>query len=183
MILDAKIEMVPDSLHSRLGSTGDMRVCNRCRRETEEMFCPDCRVLTSLPKERSEPVASEVGEVFECTIWQAANRSRAIEVPVSERDKHFSRDFDMIVLYIEGLRAISKLGSGFWKKPAVIKKALGEDGKDKLAKFVEKHHLLPPDQSLKEKGVVDTITFEVLVPAEEFKVSVTEKVEGNQSPS
>ena len=65
----------------------------------------------------------------------------------------------------------------------MIKKALGEDGKDKLAKFVEKHHLLPPDQSLKEKGVVDTITFEVLVPAEEFKVSVTEKVEANHSPS
>ena len=183
MILDAKVEMVPDSLHSRLGSTGEMRICNRCRRETNEMFCPDCKVLTSLPKERNEPVTSEVGEVFECTIWQAANRSRAIEIPIGERDRHFSRDFDMIVLYIDGLRTICKLGSGFWKRPAVIKKALGEDGKDKLAKFIEKHHLLPPDQSLKEKGVVDTIAFEVLVPAEEFKASVTEKVEANQDLS
>ena len=165
---------------SYLGSTGEMRICNRCRRETEEMYCPDCRVLTSLPKERNEPVKSEVGEVFECTVWQAANRSRAIEVPISERESHFSRDFDMIVLHIEGLRAVCKLGTGFWKKPAVIKKAIGEDGKDKLAKFIEKHHLLPPDQSLREKGVVDTITFEVVVPAEEFKVSVTEKTEGER---
>lgn len=141
------------------------------------MFCPNCRVLTSIPKERKAPVASVAGDLFECTIWQASNRSRGIDIPLGHRDRHFSKDFEMIVLYIEGLRSIAKLGSGFWRKPAVIRKALGDDGKDKLGKFIEKHHLLPPDQSLKEKGIVDIVIFEVVVPSEEFKISIAERAE------
>ena len=166
-----------------LRRTGDMRICNRCRKETEAMFCPDCRVLTSVPRELKSPVSSAPGEVFECTLWQAANRSRGIEIPLEHRDRHFSKDFEMVVLHIEGLRTIAKLGASFWKKPSIIKKALGEDGKDKLAKFVEKHHLLPPEQSLKEKGIIDTITFEVVSPGEEFRVSVTEKADKESSIS
>lgn len=165
-------------MSSLFRSTGTMRICNRCQQETEAMFCPNCRVLTSLPRVRKAPVTSVAGEAFECTVWQASNRSRGIDVSVSNRDKYFSKDFEMIVIHIEGLRTIAKLGSGFWKKPAVIKKALGEDGKDKLAKFIEKHHLLPPNQSIQEKGIVDTIVFEVMVPSEEFKISVAERAEG-----
>ncbi|UCE81241.1 MAG: hypothetical protein JSV94_02115 [Methanobacteriota archaeon] len=122
-------------------------------------------------------MASVAGDLFECTIWQASNRSRGIDIPLGHRDRHFSKDFEMIVLYIEGLRSIAKLGSGFWRKPAVIRKALGDDGKDKLGKFIEKHHLLPPDQSLKEKGIVDIVIFEVVVPSEEFKISIAERAE------
>lgn len=178
---DTKLEMVTDSLPPLLRNASDMRVCNRCRQETEEMFCPSCRVLTSIPRERREPATSVAGEVFECTVWQAPNRSRGIEVTTHQRDKFFSRDTDMVVLHIEGVRTIAKLGPAFWKKPAVIKKAVGEDGREKLAKFIEKHHLLPPDQSLKEKGIVDTVVFEVAIPSEEFKISVAERAEG-ESP-
>ena len=154
------------------------RICNRCHRETDQMFCPSCHVLTSPPKQASQPVTSSQGEVFECTIWQGPNRNRGIEVPGQNRDKFFSKDHDMVILHIDGLRTIAKLGSGFWRKPSVIKKALGEDGRDKLGKFIEKHHLLPPEQSLSEKGIVDTIVFEVVAPAEEFKVSIVEKLQG-----
>jgi len=72
---------------------------------------------------------------------------------------------------------VARLGPQFWKKPAVIKKALSDDGKDQLIKFFEKHHLLPPQQSMKEKGIVDTVVFEVVIPMEEFKISVTERAE------
>ncbi len=154
------------------------RMCNRCRKETDKMFCPNCHVLTYPPKPATGPATSSQGEVFECTVWQGPNRNRGIEVQVQSRDKFFSKEHDMVVLHIEGLRTIAKLGAGFWKKPAVIKKALGEDGRDKLGKFIEKHHLLPPNQSLSEKGIVDTMIFEVLVPSEEFKVSLTEKMRG-----
>lgn len=154
-----------------------MRVCNRCKQETEEMFCPACRVLTAHPKERRGPATSARGDLFECTIWQGPSRSRGIEVPVHDRDKYFSKEHEMIVLDIEGVRTIAKLGAGFWKKPAVIKRAIGDDGKDQLSKFISKHHLLPPDQSVKEKGIVDTIVFEVVAPAEEFKLSVVEKAQ------
>ena len=102
-------------------------------------------------------------------------------MPVSERDKYFSKDHDMVVLHVDGKRTIAKLGPGFWKKPSVIKKAVTDDGKDQLIKLFEKHHLLPPNQSMKEKGIVDVLIFEVVTPTEEFKVSVTEKQE-DQSP-
>jgi hypothetical protein len=155
---------------------GTPRICNRCRKETEQMFCPSCHVLTYPPKASTGPATSSQGEVFECTIWQGPNRNRGIEVQAQSRDKFFSKEHDMVVLHIEGLRTIAKLGAGFWRKPAVIKKALGDDGRDKLAKFIEKHHLLPPEQSLSEKGIVDTMVFEVVTPAEEFKVSVVERI-------
>jgi hypothetical protein len=159
-----------------------MRICNRCMQETEQMFCPTCRVLTSLPKERRAPSASARGDLFDCVIWQGPSRSRGIEVPAEHRDKYFSKDHEMVVLDLEGTRTIAKLGAGFWKKPAVIKRAMGDDGKDHLYKFISKHHLLPPDQSLKEKGIVDAITFTVVAPGEEFKVSVTERsVAGGES--
>lgn len=160
-------------------TTGATRVCNRCRKETDEMFCPDCRVLTYPPKHAETPPTSVQGDVFECTIWQGPNRARGIEVGRQDRDKFFSREHEMIVLHIEGMRTITKLGSGFWRKPAVIRKAVREDGKDQLGKFIEKHHLLPPEQSIKEKGIVDTIVFEVVSPAEEFRMSVIEKMQNS----
>ncbi len=152
-------------------------MCNRCNRETEQMFCPDCHVLTYPPKQAGAPATSAEGDVFECTVWQGPNRNRGIEVIPQDRDKFFSKEHGMIVIHLEGVRAIAKLGSSFWRKPAVIKKAVREDGKDILARFMEKHHLLPPQQSLKEKGVVDTVVFEVVIPSEEFRVSVTEKTQ------
>jgi len=158
-----------------------MRVCSRCRKETSEMFCPACHVLTYPPRAAGSAPVSAVGDTFECTIWQGPNRSRGVEVPVSERDKYFSKDHDMVVLHVDGKRTIAKLGPGFWKKPSVIKKAVTDDGKDQLIKLFEKHHLLPPNQSMKEKGIVDVLIFEVVTPTEEFKVSVTEKQE-DQSP-
>ena len=83
----------------------------------------------------------------------------------------------MVVLYIEGKRSVAKLGPPFWKKPSVIKKSISDDGKEQLVKFFEKHHLLPPSQSIKEKGIVDTVIFEVITPMEEFKIAVTERQE------
>ncbi len=58
-----------------------------------------------------------------------------------------------------------------------IKKAVDDAGRDQLVKFFEKHHLLPPQQSMKEKGIVDTVIFEVVTPLEEFNVSITERHE------
>lgn len=154
-----------------------MRVCKRCRKETSQVFCPTCRVLTFPEGAPETGPASAAGESFECTIWQGPNRSRGIEVPVRMRDKFFSKRNAEVVLHIEGRRAVAKLGQGFWKKPAVIKKALTDNGRDELIKFFEKHHLLPPEQSIKEKGIVDTLIFEVVTPREEFKVSVVERQE------
>lgn len=170
----ANLEMRPNALP---GTTepSTMRVCSRCRKETEEMFCPNCHVLTHPPKISTEPVTSAAGETFECTIWQGPTRSRGIEVTPADRDKFFSKEHGMVILHIEGLRTVAKLGAGFWKKPAIIKRAHGDDGKEQLSKFIEKHHLLPPEQSLQEKGIVDTLVFEVLQPSEEFKVSVVER--------
>jgi hypothetical protein len=50
-------------------------------------------------------------------------------------------------------------------------------------KLFEKHHLLPPDQSLKEKGIVDTLIFEVITPREEFKITVIERKESDDCES
>lgn len=141
------------------------------------MFCPDCHVLTYPPKQAGGPATSAVGDVFECTIWQGPNRNRGIEVVLQNRDKFFSKEHEMVVLHMEGIRAVAKLGSGFWRKPAIIKKAVREDGNDQLGKFMEKHHLLPPQQSLKEKGIIDTIVFEVVIPSEEFKMTIMEKMQ------
>lgn len=141
------------------------------------MFCPSCHVLTYPPRAAGTVPASAQGDSFECTIWQGPNRSRGIEVPQSERDKYFSRQQDQIILWIDGKRTVAELGPQFWKRPSIIKKALSDDGKDQLLKFFEKHHLLPPDHSLKEKGIVDTVVFEVMTPHEEFKLSVTERQE------
>lgn len=152
-----------------------MRVCKRCRKETNQVFCPTCRVLTFPTGSPDTGPVSAAGESFECTIWQGPNRSRGIEVPVGMRDKFFSKRNEEVVLHIEGKRTVAKLGQGFWKKPAVIKKALTDNGMDELIKFFEKHHLLPPEQSMKEKGIVDTLVFEVVTPREEFKVTVIEK--------
>lgn len=152
-----------------------MRVCPRCRKETSEMFCPSCHVLTFPPKAATETPRSAMGDTFETTIWQGPNRSRGVEVQPSVRDVYFSRSHDLVVLHIDGRRTVAKLGPQFWKRPAVIKKAVSDDGKDQLIKLFEKHHLLPPKQSMKEKGVIDTIIFEVVTPHEEFKLSVTEK--------
>ncbi|OGS42118.1 MAG: hypothetical protein A3K67_07145 [Euryarchaeota archaeon RBG_16_62_10] len=154
-----------------------MRVCNRCRKETDEMFCPNCHVLTYPPRAAGAAPSSSSGDIFECTIWQGPNRSRGIEVPISERNRYFSKEHDVVVLHIDGKRTVAKLGPSFWKKPAVIKKATTEDGRDQLIKMFEKHHLLPPQQSIKEKGIVDTVVFEVVTPTEEFKISVTERTE------
>jgi len=86
----------------------------------------------------------------------------------------------MVVLHLEGRRAVAKLGPQFWKKPSVIKKAVDDAGRDQLIKFFEKHHLLPPSQSMKEKGIVDTVVFEVVTPTEEFKIAATEKMENGK---
>jgi hypothetical protein len=145
------------------------------------MFCPRCKVLTSIPRESVAPITSAQGETFECTVWQGSNRSRGIDVSAGDRDKYFSKQHDMVILHIEGLRTVAKLGTGFWKKPSIIKKALGDDGKDQLAKFLSKHHLLPPEQSVKEKGIVDTLIFEVVAPSEEFKVSVVERSQAGEN--
>lgn len=154
-----------------------MRVCHRCRKDTEQMFCPTCHVLTYPPRAAGTAPVSSSGDSFDCTIWQGPNRSRGIEVPSSERDKYFSKEHDMIILHIEGRRAIATLGPGFWKKPSVIKKAVDDAGRDQLVKFFEKHHLLPPQQSMKEKGIVDIVVFEVVTPTEEYNISVTERHE------
>ncbi len=154
-----------------------MRTCSRCGKETEEVFCPSCHSLTFPKVAREAAPTGPPGEVFECTVWQGPNRSRGIEVPPDTRDKHFSKAHDIVMLHIEGRRTVARLGSSFWKKPSVIRTSLSDDGRDQLLKFFEKHHLLPPDQSLKEKGIIDTIVFEVVVAQEEFKVSVSEKQE------
>jgi len=152
-----------------------MRVCNRCKKETEQMFCPSCKVLTYPPRAQGTAPVSAMGDLFDCTIWQGPNRSRGIEVSQSDRVKYFSKDHNMVVLLIEGRRAVATLGPQFWKKPSVIKKAVDDAGRDQLTKFFEKHHLLPPPQSMKEKGIVDTVVFEVITPSEEFKIGVTER--------
>lgn len=157
-----------------------MRVCPRCKRETDQMFCPSCHVLTYPPRAPGLTPTSAQGDSFECTIWQGPSRSRGIEVPQSEREKYFSRDHRQVVLWVDGRRTVAELGPQFWKRPAIIKKALSEDGKDQLLKFFEKHHLLPPEQSLKEKHIVDTVVFEVMTPMEEFKLSVTERQEADK---
>jgi hypothetical protein len=152
-----------------------MRVCTRCKTETDEMFCPTCRVLTQPSKTAEVTTPSSSGDSFECTIWQGPSRSRGILIQTVDRDRYFSKSHDMVVLHIDGLRTIAKLGAGFWKKPSIIKKATSDDGKEQMAKFLEKHHLLPPEHSLKEKGIVDTLVFEVISPTEEFKVTVSER--------
>lgn len=139
------------------------------------MFCPSCHVLTYPPRAATAAPESVSGDSFEATIWQGPNRSRGIEIPVDARNKFFAKGSEMVVLLIDGKRTIARLGPQFWKKPSVIKKALSDDGKDQLVKMLEKHHLLPPSQSMKEKGIVDTVIFEVVTPHEEFKLSVTEK--------
>ncbi len=154
-----------------------MRICTRCRGETEEMFCPRCRVLTQPSKATEVSTPSSSGDSFESTIWQGPSRSRGILIQTDDRDRYFSKSHDMVVLHIDGIRTIAKLGAGFWKKPSVIKKANSDDGKEQLSKFLEKHHLLPPEHSLKEKGIVDTLVFEVISPTEEFKVTVAERRE------
>jgi hypothetical protein len=131
-------------------------------------------VLTYPPKTSIASTESVTGDIFECTIWQGPNRSRGIEVPIHVRDKFFDKSNREVVLQVEGKRTVASLGPQFWKKPAVIKKAVSDDGKEQLVRFFEKHHLLPPPQSMKEKGVVDTVVFEVVTPMEEFKLSVTE---------
>ncbi|OGS56576.1 MAG: hypothetical protein A3K60_00355 [Euryarchaeota archaeon RBG_19FT_COMBO_56_21] len=158
-----------------------MRVCNRCRKETEQMFCPACHVLTYPPRAAGSAPTSAAGEFFDATIWQGPNRSRGIEIAQNERDKYFSKKQDLVVLHIEGRRTVATLGQQFWKKPAVIRKAVDDAGREQLVKFFEKHHLLPPAQSIKEKGIVDTVVFEVVVPCEEFKIAVTERAEGRGS--
>lgn len=104
-------------------------------------------------------------------------------MPQSAREKYFSKEHGQVVLWIDGKRTVAELGTQFWKKPAIIKKAQSDDGKDQLLKFFEKHHLLPPEQSLKEKGIVDTVVFEVVVPFEEFKLSVTERQDSDKEES
>jgi hypothetical protein len=158
-----------------------MRVCNRCKRETEQMFCPSCHVLTYPPRSPGASPKSAMGETFDCTIWQGPNRNRGIEVSLDNREKFFSKDHDMVILHIEGRRSVAKLGPQFWKKPSVIKKAVDDAGRDQLIKFFEKHHLLPPNQSMKEKGIVDTVVFEVLTPTEEFRIGATEKMENDKA--
>jgi hypothetical protein len=161
---------------SRGGRPLATRVCNRCKKETEQMFCPTCHVLTYPPKTTVVSVESSAGDTFESTIWQGPNRSRGIEIPTHARDKFFEKGTEEVVLQIEGKRTVAKLGAQFWKNPPVIKKAVSDDGKDQLVKFFERHHLLPPKESMKEKGVVDTVVFEVVTPMEEFKLSVTEHI-------
>jgi len=141
------------------------------------MFCPSCHVLTYPPRAPGTAPTSSQGDTFECTIWQGPSRSRGIEVSQAGREKYFSKDHRQVVLWIDGKRTVAELGPQFWKKPSIIKKALSDDGKDQLLKFFEKHHLLPPEQSLKEKGIVDTVVFEVVSPMEEFRLSVTERHE------
>lgn len=160
-----------------------MRVCKRCRKETTQMFCPTCKVLTFPAGSPEGAPTSAMGDSFECTIWQGPNRSRGIEISVSNRDKYFSKRNEEVVLQIDGKRTVAKLGVGFWKKPAVIKRALTDNGRDELMKLFEKHHLLPPDQSLKEKGIVDTLIFEVITPREEFKITVIERKESDDCES
>ncbi len=157
-----------------------MRVCKRCRKETNQMFCPTCKVLTFPASAPEAAPSTATGDSFECTVWQGPNRSRGIEISQHDRDKYFSKRNEEVVLHIDGRRSVAKLGVGFWKKPAVIKKALLDNGRDELIKFFEKHHLLPPDQSLKEKGIVDTIVFEVITPREEFKITVVERQESDE---
>ena len=157
-----------------------MRVCPRCRKETGEMFCPSCHVLTFPPRAAGAAPESAAGDTFEATIWQGPNRTRGVEIRTDLRDKYFSKSHDLIILQIEGKRTIAKLGPQFWKKPAIIKKSVTDDGKDQLVKLFEKHHLLPPKQSMKEKGIVDTIIFEVVTPHEEFKLSVEERQENDE---
>ena len=160
-----------------------MRICSRCKTETDSMFCPTCHVLTQ-PSKRVEATPTSVpGDSFECTVWQGSNRSRGIQIQTSDRDAYFAKNHDMVILHIDGLRTIAKLGVGFWKKPCVIKKATSDDGKEQLSKFLEKHHLLPPEYSLKEKGIVDTLVFEVITPTEEFKITVVERRANSDSDS
>ncbi len=154
-----------------------MRVCPRCKKETEEMFCESCHVLTFPPKAATETPKSAAGDTFEATIWQGPNRSRGLEIQTSVRDNYFSKSHGIVVLRIDGKRTVARLGPQFWKKPSVIRKAVSDDGKDQLIKLFEKHHMLPPKHSMKEKGIVDTVIFDVVVPHEEFKLSVTERQE------
>lgn len=153
-----------------------MRWCRNCQIEADTIFCPKCRNLTVLGKdEEPAPTKSKAGEIFECKIWPGPNFMRGIRIGIPNRDRYFSKSTKLIVLNIQGVRCLTELPNTFWRSSPEIRAAKDDSGKNYLGKWIEKHNLLPPAISGKQKGKEDVVLMEVVEPENEFKVYLSKE--------
>jgi len=158
-------------------------MCGNCNKRTDEMFCPDCKVLTR-PMPAGAPATFDVkkGERFECGVYAGASDVRGIKVGKANRDKYFSKAHDTVVLYLGRRRATYELPNSFWKSSTLIRKAVSPRGRNLLDTWVRRKGLSPPDVAKQVKGKEDVIVLEV-VDENEFKVLAHDDLEGLEKPS
>jgi hypothetical protein len=105
-----------------------------------------------------------------CSVWSGPQRGIKIGVP--NRNLHFSPDYQQIIIEIDGEEALVDFTKfpKFWTSCPEIRVAKNESGHNILKEFIEKHNLLPPQESLRKKGKKDKVYLEVVEPYRKFRL-------------
>lgn len=111
---------------------------------------------------------SKKGDRIECTIWSGPQPG--IYIGFTNRDRHFSQEFEEIEIEIDGKLCKVNLPPSFWVSCPEIRVARDEKGKNVLLEWIRKNNLMPPTKSRKIKGKEDRVILEVIEPYRKFKL-------------
>ena len=114
---------------------------------------------------------TEKGDVMKCSIWSGPQRG--IRIGIKNRGRHFSQDNRSIIIEIEGEECgvdFTKFPK-FWISCPEIRVAR-RFGHNRLKEFIERHNLLPPQESLRNKGKKDIVYLEVVEPYQKFRLRI-----------
>lgn len=113
---------------------------------------------------------SKKGDVIKCSIWSGPQRG--IRIGRINRRLHFSQDYKRVIIEIEGEECLVDIAEfpRFWTSCPEIRVARNRYGHNRLKEFIERHSLLPPQESLRKKGKKDIVYLEVVEPYQKFRL-------------
>jgi len=105
-----------------------------------------------------------------CSIWSGPQRGIYIGTP--KRKQHFSKEHNDIVIEIEGEDCFTSLSPSFWRSCPEIRVSRSKTGFNTLHHWIERHNLLPPNESIEEKGRKDSVMLKVIKPYRRYRLTV-----------
>ena len=110
-----------------------------------------------------------------CTIWSGPQRG--IYIGPQKRRTHFTKPDSEIAIEIDGKKCVTSLSPSFWRNCPEIRVARDKSGNNVLQNWIKNNGLLPLGESIRKKGVKDTVILEVIEPHKRFKLYMNKRIE------
>jgi len=105
-----------------------------------------------------------------CSIWSGPQRG--IYIGTLKRRQHFSKENNDIVIEIDGEDCFTSLPPSFWRSCPEIRVARSKTGFNVLHNWIRRHDLLPPRESIEQKGRKDIVMLKVIEPHHKYRLTL-----------